>query len=579
MKRFARPALFFYCLLLSAKIAGGQPAEEPLNRINAHLVIKDYAAASQEANQALLSSPIDFRLFQACITALAHSGDEKKMCEVWTRYHRQFPEALVNQELHEIMAWGVIWKGASSGVPLIRLCSLIGAFYGNDAKSTALLRKYCHDKNCLVKSVAVQLISQMRDAQLCDELLRLLSQEVSRRVRLEVIKAVGKMKLKEAHPILIGMLKSDQTGAEEKAAAVESLLFLFENIKKQELLGLVNSNRAGLRLLACQVVSHLRSSENVEEMIDLAGDPNYDVRGAALHTLGLLDIGNFKEAVIKLAQSRLQDPCVEVGIMAAWLLTKLDPDLCQTAFKPFIHHQKKDVRLLAASALAATGKYGVKTALELFKQSREPFFRMNLALGLIYQQVEILDACKVLDSGLTDEPGRWMWQSQGPFRVLAPSQVKQEEEIPNAPEAINQLTRLEILNLLAVMKYPGAETAIREFLQQSKWGISGLASALLLMEGDDVSLGHVQQLLCNSCRRVRMQAALTLALWGGKEEAITVLQEEYSAADRQTKEQILEGLGRIGSRASIPFLIERLQEPQQILRLIAASSLLQCLYH
>ncbi len=246
---------------------------------------------------------------------------------------------------------------------------------------------------------------------------------------------------------------------------------------------------------------------------------------------------------------------------------------------PFIKYPKREVRLLAAAAIAATGKYGSSLAQELFYQSKDPFFKMNLAIGLISQQINVFEACQELQQGLMTESGRWMWQEEGRFRTLAPSTVKQDDEIPNAPEAFNQLTRLEILNILAISKFPEAENSIRSFLQQRKWGISGMATALLIMEGDETSFQLVEGLLNDPDRRIQMQAALVLSLWGGKEEAISTLQRGYDSVDRETKEKILEGLGKIGSRTSIPFLLEKLQEPQQMLRLIAAAALLQCLYH
>ncbi|MBA3603253.1 MAG: HEAT repeat domain-containing protein [Parachlamydiaceae bacterium] len=246
---------------------------------------------------------------------------------------------------------------------------------------------------------------------------------------------------------------------------------------------------------------------------------------------------------------------------------------------PIVTHSNREVRLFAASAIASTGKYGSMLVLELFAKSQDPFFKMNLSIGMICQQTKVFEACQALQQGMMTEAGRWMWREVGAFRVLAPSNVKQDDEIPNAPEAINQLTRLEILNMLAIAKCPEAENSIRTYLQQRKWGLSGLATALLLMEGDESSMELVQGLLHDGDARIQMQAALTLALWGGKEEAIATLERGYEAANRETKEKILEGLGKIGSRASIPFLLERLQEPQQILRLLAASSLLQCLYH
>lgn len=578
----------FISFLLVCPLLGATP-EQFLKRAHANLIIKDFVAASQEAKLGLEFYPNERCLNEMHIKTLAQAGDEKGLWDAWNQYVHLFPKvALTDQELHEVMAWGVIWKASESPLPLIRLCALLGAFFSNDAKSTPVLVRFCHDKNSLIRKAAVQLISNMRDAPLCDQILQLLSKEKNYKVRLEIIRAIGKMKIRRGHTALLATIANDQVSAEEKAAAIEAILILLEKVERQEIVSLVSSNRAGLRLLACQVVCHLHCQRDQDQMIRLASDNNSQVRAAALYALGVLvpdqnGLTSTQQAefpLVELACSKLQDPSPEVAIIAAWLLTRIAPQSCREAFMPLVKHSNRDIRLKAAAAIAASGKYGVKLALELFHESQDDiFFKMNLAVGLIYQQTETIAACQTLHHGFTAEAGRWMWKEDGPFRILAPSTVKQEDEMPNAPESINQLTRLEILNMLAVMKYPGAEAAIRGFLQQHKWGITGLASVLLLMEGDGTSLDLVQGLLNDLDARIRLQAALTLSLWGGEKEAIAVLESGYASADRDTKEKILEGLGRIGSHTSIPFLLQRLQEPQQMLRLIAASSLLQCLYH
>lgn len=76
-----------------------------------------------------------------------------------------------------------------------------------------------------------------------------------------------------------------------------------------------------------------------------------------------------------------------------------------------------------------------------------------------------------------------------------------------------------------------------------------------------------------------MQAALILALLGSDDAAVKVLQEAYSKVEREIKVYILEALGHIGDPQSIPFLLEILNEPFQVLRVVAASALIQCLYH
>ena len=174
---------------------------------------------------------------------------------------------------------------------------------------------------------------------------------------------------------------------------------------------------------------------------------------------------------------------------------------------------------------------------------------------------------------------RWMWEEQGVFQVLAPSTVKYDELIPNCPEAKNQLVRLEVLNLLAILQYPKAQQAARSFLQNQTWGITGVASALLLTEGDEAAKDIVEELLKDPNQKVRVQAALILSLWGRGDNSVAVLQDAYQDADRDLKEKILEGIARVGHHTSIPFLLKRLHEPYQTLRIIAAAALLECLYH
>jgi hypothetical protein len=107
--------------------------------------------------------------------------------------------------------------------------------------------------------------------------------------------------------------------------------------------------------------------------------------------------------------------------------------------------------------------------------------------------------------------------------------------------------------------------------------VAGEASTLLLTEGDDTAAALVETLLQQEDPKVRIQAALVLALWGHGENAIQTLQDAYEKAPRDLKERILEGLGRIGAKKSIPFLIERLHEQSPSLRIIAAAALLQTL--
>jgi HEAT repeat protein len=97
---------------------------------------------------------------------------------------------------------------------------------------------------------------------------------------------------------------------------------------------------------------------------------------------------------------------------------------------------------------------------------------------------------------------------------------------------------------------------------------------LLLTEGDENAVRIVTALLEHPTPKVQLQAALLLALWNQDPKSIKVLQERYTTSDFNTKMQILEALGRLGDKSTLPFLNERLYEPSQTLRVVAACAIL-----
>jgi len=171
----------------------------------------------------------------------------------------------------------------------------------------------------------------------------------------------------------------------------------------------------------------------------------------------------------------------------------------------------------------------------------------------------------------------WMWDTRpNPlFRVLAPSQVRYVDHIPNYPEAIDQMTRLNLVSLLAILEDPRAGEALKSFLQKRSWGISGVAAATLLQEGDESALSIVRGCLNDPDPNVRLQACLVLAMMGRDETVLSDLQGAYAGADHERKLHILESLGRMGGSASFSFLIGAFREPFPILRVAAAAALIQ----
>lgn len=580
---------FFLFVLCFATALEGLTEQEWVKRIFAHQLVHDDLSATADAQKALAAWPGSRSVWQAYIKVLALRGDEKGVNQLFVRYAEKFENPYDDRELLESMAWGVISNGARSPYPNVRLMAMLGAFFSQDAKGVDYLKGYLSDQNTLIREACMKLTSHMRDQKLKSEVMKRFREESNWGVRLEMIRAIGAMHMTESKGELVSILTSKRTGAEEKAAAIESIVNLMDTAERGEIESLVKSDRAGLRLLACQIVEHFDLERDLDLVYPLLRDYHPDIRAAAIHV-----IANFRgveelepkakaspsfspPAVLQYLEPLLSDPDQKVALTAAWAMTLFDPERGQKAFERFLNHSSIDTCRMASACLAATGKYGVGLMRKTFAQSKDPYVRINLALGLVGQRVEMEQACRVLYEGVVDTSFRLMWQEHSFFRVLVPAQAS--HSLLQNPEEMNQLVRLEILNTLSVLKDPLALAAMRNYLKKKQWGITSLAATVLLKEGDESAIAVVQEVMNDPDPQVSFQAALIVALWGRDESAIQVLQQAYPTAARENKERILEGLGRIGSKTSIPFLTSKLQEPAQPLRLIAAATLLQCLYN
>ncbi len=572
----------FSCLafiLPLAACAEEQEINKKARHVQAHFCIKDFQTAHEEAKNALALYPHSASLHEAYIRSLARLGREKEMLKAWKNYLALFPEQNQNRELIEEMAWGVLGKASQSHSLITRQLALLAAFFCQEGRGVDIIYHAMRDSNYAIRAFAVKLGGHLHDEKLIVEVKRLFREEKMRPVRHEVIKAIGQMKILELQGDLEALISSEKSLAEEKALAIESLLALLDSIQRNEVVRLASSNRAGLRLLACQAIAHFHSLRDLDQLLDLTRDYRPDVRAAAYQAIGLIRPKESQEAVLEAARKGVQDGNFKAALSAAWLLTLYVPDEGAAIIERYLMSDKQDVRLVASSALAATGRYGASVALTLFERHGDPYVRLNLALGLIGQRLATERAAQVVKQVMVSEKDKWCEVECGIFNALSNYHFSREEDPSSTPEMDNQLIRLKLFNILAVLKEPDTQGAVREFLAERVWGISGAAAALLLTEGDEEAVDLVQQLLQDEHPKVRIQAALVLSLWSHEEAPIQVLEQGYANGDKETRTKILEGLGRIGSMTSVPFLIETLNEPSQTLRLIAAMALIQCLNH
>lgn len=570
--------IFFSCIL-SSSLLFSWDENQLFRRIENHLIIHDYASAKEEAKNALQKYPNSVVIHESMIKTLACLGQEREMMKIWKIYSDKFPEKKKNRDLIEQMCWGIIKKASNSQSLHTRLMALLGSFFGQDSRGVAILAKGMNDPNALIRAASVELAGSLHDTRLVNEMKRLYHEEKNWAVRQYVLKAIGKMKLKELSNELLALIASDQSSAEEKALAIKSLVKLLDELRRNEILQLAQSNRAGLRLLACQAISHFRLDRDVDQLINLANDNHPEVRTAALQALGLVRPSQNKD-IMELARKRVRDFDYKAAISAAWLLTIYSPTDGKEAFMPFLSNENQEIRLFAAAALNGTGRYGVNLSAQVLKRHPDPYVCLNLAMGVITQQQAKNEAAKIIYDVLDSRKDKWVSIEEGIFSYIAPRNItKIETESDSTPEMENQIVRLEVLNFLAMVDSAKAEESIRQFLLERTWGISGTAAALLLMEGNDAAIELIEQLLNDENDKVRVQAALVLSLWSREEKPIEILEKSYPAADKDLKAKIIEGLARIGSMRSVPFLLEVLNDPSQYLRIIAATALIQCLNH
>ena len=570
---------YLLCFFWFATLFAELTESSLLRRLEAHLLIDDPKKALFEARKAKELFPGSKEILIYEMKALASLGEEASVLNLYEDFKAKHEE---EYPLLEELCWGTLKKALTSTQYNVRLTALVGAFVTNDAKAIPFLLSMMRDSNAVLRAVAVQLSCRYQDAILQKEIVHLLNKEKVWFVRLEILAALGKMKMKESAEKLREIISSEKTMHEEKAIAMEALVQMYEKINNSALRLLSASDRAGLRELACELILHLGHKEAKEILLPLLKDIRYDVRTSAVNAFAMVYLPTMEKKEAKaLLRPLMEDSHPIVAITASWAYFFVDAIEAERNLEKWIFDENPENRWLAASAVAKAGPKGVALAEKVFFTSFDPYVKANLALGLIGHRKLEKECCNVLYELLIEEKRQCMWDNSknALFPTLSPSILRHIDQIPNYPEAVDQMTRLQLLSILAIKEDDRAEEAIRNYLQKKSWGITGVAAATLLQEGNEDSLAIVRELLQDREPFVRIQAALVLAMFGKDPSALDTLKNAYAASDHQMKMYILEALGHIGKPAIVPFLFEALKEPFPILRVIAASSLIQSINH
>jgi HEAT repeat protein len=555
--------------LLASLMALALAAQAPLERIEAHLVLKDPAGALQLVDAQLAEQPNDPTLVRAQMRALAMEGDSRPLLRRW----QSLPTELAQEsDMVELVSWTLLREGCASPVVSIRLAALKAAASTRDIWAGPLLVEAMGDSNDQVRAAAAQLALQASTGPVRASLLHLLAYEKRPEVWMTAAQVAGMMQLRAALPYLEQRIADGRAAARERAVAIQSLVRMKDRVDRAELERCAKSPRAGLRQLACSLMATLAAKEDASVIEPLLSDPVPDVRATALTALGLAS--DLKASQV---EPMAQDPDPIVAITAGWwLLLHNHPDGAAT-LRQWTNHSEPGCRRLAAAAVAHAGTAGLSLAKELLDHA-EPAVRLQAARTLLHHRTHLTHAIPALAQLLTDSSTRWAWDEGAHplFRPVAPAETVATQIEPGFLERSDARVRLELWQDLAQLDHPDALTWVRQVLVSRDPSLTAQALEIL-MEEEPRALDTIKPLLSDPEPRVRMVAALLCALLARDPTVIPILQELFPKSPRPLQLAALEAMAVLGEPDALAFLKERLHDPSQLTRLMAASATMRCL--
>ena len=571
--------LFCIAALALASIASSDE-KDFAKGISTCLLIKDYRAAVSLGRAAIEAYPKSPQIQSLAIRALAENGESLEALKI---FQKEFSGRTLkdNFSLLESIAWATLIHSEEKS-EMARVSSLIGASLTHDSRTVDLILDALESSNILMRSFALRLSPQFNDRVVQKKVLDLLKTEKCWFVRLELLQAVGFMKLKDANPFLREIVASTTVTQEEKISAIHALVNIYDDVTDKDLDLLLKNKRSGLRELGIAIIDHFDKRDKIALLLPLLKDPSPHVRALVIAVLGTMEV---EEDVLLRAAKDLdllvKDVHPEVAILAAWLKLRIDPDEACKLLLEWVRSKDLPTARFAAATLGAGGKKCSFFLPKLLDEANDPYVKANLSLAMIKQKVSLNQAVQYLKTFFLEVEEEIMWKGgvYPMFNQVVPSDVRHVVHIPRYPALMDHLTRLDLLNVLCIAGLDEAAELAKKFLSKQMWGVVTGASVLLISEGDGEALNLIRKLLDDENEVTRIQAALVIAFYGGDPKVAQILENAYTKVDWERKIQILEAIGFIGNRDSIPFLLEVMKEPFTLLRTIAASSVIQCLYH
>ncbi len=559
-------------------------AKEKLYRekISYHLLIRNDTEAASLSTQAIESFPYSSNLRKLYIESLSSIGSEKKLLRAWQQFSRDFPDQKYEDQVLELVAKGVLHYAEFSEPYLSKQYRYAVSDAFTDASSVESLKEAFHDSNFAVREMALNAVLSHGDDVLCDEIVDLLERERMPSVRRKALEVLIRVKGEEAKPIAESMLKNPNLSYFDRLSLILALLDGKDSMERSELEQLAQSSQAIERLIACYTYAYYGIKENLDLLKAMIYDPILDVRIQALTSLGHLRINQIDgESVDALMQPIIEGENKELSLLASWVCMLSDCSNQKHCFRDFLYHSNQKIRLQAASLIGYSLPYTQDLAEEFFQTHSDKYVRLNLSAQLLVHRVRVKEAQdQVFDFLQHPETAQFKASMPYPMETIWPVQLVDnfEKQISGVPSMVHsEVVQFCLLNLLAVLEDPRAYGAISDFLETHHSNAALASMPQFIRAGSAQLLDLICSFFDHPDLNKRIQAAALVAMLKKEEKALQILYDAYPQVDRRLKEMIVTIVGQIGAKDSIPFLMEAIYEPSQSMRIVAASSLMQCI--
>lgn len=556
-------------------------ASDICSKVDALLILKDPLSADALCARGLKKWPESRELISRALSAKRKMRDKEGLLEHYKAHIASNPSLKGNVALTEELCWGLIEWGSAASQEAHRQMALISAAISMQSEGVLLLEKALENPSYNVRGLAIYLCRALRDVRLEKALIQRLTREVDGELRLLTIEVLSEIGGVNALSALKQMIASDGAPDIEKKMAQRALLQMHRLERKEEVQDALRSNSPELRAYGARLAMHLKCTEAISRLKELAQDPFSSVRIEALQTLAALqefeDLTESASSIKELLVAALEDRNPSVQMMAARQLIA-DVPKAKEVLRRWLFCENLERSRQAASVLYASGSYGLDLAKEGWQKCSDLEVKMVLSQALLAYRTSVDEVGTFLKSALI-ESSAYLGEKNvlGAFEVIAPSEAT--NPISGKSEDLN--ARLKLIDLIIASGYKAADELLRPFLESRQWGsIFGIASLMVKRE-PEYALSKIAEFLDDERLHIRAQAAIICSALKADPKAAEVLKEVFynPKASRELKLRALEGLMHFPAKRDISFFIEALSTPYEVLQLVLAGCILSSLNH